>query len=164
MTLKLDSIAFESLNLLRQKHFPPKRNFLSAHVTLFHALPGEQESAIRQTLQTLCQQTSRLSVRFSTLRSLGQGVAIDLESAALLEVRNQLAQVWRGWLSAQDRQGYRPHVTIQNKVTSDEARRLCEQLSHVWQPIEGSGQGLLLWHYQGGPWELAGEFEFTNPD
>ena len=162
LTLKLDSIAFESLNLLRQRHFPPKRNFLLAHVTLFHALPGDQESAIRQTLQTLCQQTSKLSVRFSTLRSLGQGVAIAIESPQLIQVRNQLAQGWNAWLSAQDRQSYRPHVTIQNKVTSDEARRLYEQLSQTWQPIEGSGEGLLLWHYRGGPWELANEFEFTH--
>ncbi|MBC7822684.1 MAG: 2'-5' RNA ligase family protein, partial [Candidatus Parcubacteria bacterium] len=28
LTLKLDSIAFEILNPLRQQHFPPKRNFL----------------------------------------------------------------------------------------------------------------------------------------
>ena len=103
-------------------------------------------------------------MRFSTLRSLGQGVAIDLESAALLEVRNQLAQGWSSGLSAQDRQGYRPHVTIQNKVTADEARHLYEQLSQTWQPIEGLGEGLLLWHYRGGPWELADEFEFTHSD
>ncbi|WP_219898742.1 2'-5' RNA ligase family protein [Phormidesmis priestleyi] len=162
LTLKLDAIAFDSLNLLRQQHFPPKRNFLPAHVTLFHALPGDQELAIRQTLQTLCQQTSRLSVRFPTLRSLGGGVAIEIESPKLIQVRNQLAQGWSGWLSAQDRQGYRPHVTIQNKVTSDEARGLYERLSQVWQPIEGSGEGLLLWHYRGGPWELADEFEFKS--
>ncbi|MCY7322359.1 MAG: 2'-5' RNA ligase family protein [Phormidesmis sp. CAN_BIN36] len=164
LTLKLDSIAFERLNLLRQQHFPAKRNFLLAHVTLFHALPGNQESAIRQTLQTLCQQTSKVSVRFPTVRSLGQGVAIEIESPELIQVRNQLAQGWSDWLSAQDRQGYRPHVTIQNKVTSDEARCLYEQLSQVWQPIDGSGEGLLLWHYRGGPWELADEFEFTDSD
>ena len=162
LTLKLDPIAFERLNLLRQQHFPAKRNFLPAHVTLFHALPGDQESAIRQTLQTLCRQTSKLSVRFPTLRSLGRGVAIAIESPKLIEVRNQLAQGWSSELSAQDRQGYRPHVTIQNKVTSDEARCLYEQLSQTWQPIEGSGEGLLLWHYRGGPWELAAEFEFTH--
>ena len=162
LTLKLDSIAFERLNLLRQQHFPLKRNFLPAHVTLFHALPGNQESAIRQTLHALCQQTSKLSARFPKLRSLGGGVAIEIESPELIQVRNQLAQGWSGWLSAQDRQGYRPHVTIQNKVTSDEAHRLYEQLSQTWQPIEGSGEGLLLWHYRGGPWELAAEFEFKS--
>ncbi len=30
--------------------------------------------------------------------------------------------------------------------------------------VLGLGKGLLLWPYQGGPWELAGEFEFTNAD
>ena len=162
LTLKLDTISFERLNLSRQQHFPLKRNFLPAHVTLFHALPGNQESAIRQTLHALCQQTSKLSARFPKLRSLGGGVAIEIESPELIQVRNQLAQGWSGWLSAQDRQGYRPHVTIQNKVTSDEAHRLYEQLSQTWQPIEGSGEGLLLWHYRGGPWELAAEFEFKS--
>ena len=92
LTLKLDSIAFEILNPLRQQHFPPKRNFLPAHVTLFHALPGDREPAIRETLQTLCDQTSALPIRFPRVRSLGGGVAIEIESPGLIQLQHHLAQ------------------------------------------------------------------------
>ncbi|MCY7273054.1 MAG: 2'-5' RNA ligase family protein [Phormidesmis sp. CAN_BIN44] len=162
LTLKLDSIAFEILNPLRQQHFPPKRNFLPAHVTLFHALPGDREPAIRETLQTLCDRTSVLPIRFPKVRSLGGGVAIEIESPGLIQLQHYLAQGWNDWLTKQDRQGYRPHVTIQNKVTADEARHLYDRLSSEWQPLNAHGEGLLLWHYKGGPWELAHEFDFNQ--
>jgi hypothetical protein len=50
LTLKLDQIAFAVLDDLRAQHFPREWNFLPAHVTLFHALPGDQEQAIAATL------------------------------------------------------------------------------------------------------------------
>jgi hypothetical protein len=64
------------------------------------------------------------------------------------------------WLSPQDRQGYRPHVTIQNKVMPDEARQLYDRLEGEWKPFMGYGEGLMLWYYQGGPWKLVSEFPF----
>ena len=42
LTLKLDQASFTRLDALRQAHFPPERNWLSAHLTLFHHLPGDQ--------------------------------------------------------------------------------------------------------------------------
>lgn len=162
LTLKLDQTTFEQANILRQKYFPSERNFLPAHVTLFHALPGEQEIAISQALQTICSQTLKISLCLPTLRFLGRGVAIEIDAPNLVQLRQTLAKSWNQWLTAQDQQGYRPHITIQNKVTSTEARQLYDQLKNKWQPINGSGEGLLLWYYRGGPWELANEFSFTG--
>jgi 2'-5' RNA ligase len=160
LTLKLDANAFARLDALRQAHFPPERNFLSAHITLFHALPGVQEVAIRQTLQTISAATPVISLAFPTVRSLGRGVAITVESPALLDLRRQLATTWHDWLGAQDRQRYQPHVTIQNKVTGVVARQLYEKLVASWQPFSGQGEGLLLWRYRGGPWERVIEIPF----
>jgi 2'-5' RNA ligase len=161
VTLKIDSATFAVLDRLRQQYFPRERNFLPAHITLFHALPGEQESTVRQTLENLCVQTPVMLLQFPRLRSLGRGVAIDVHSPELIQVRKQLAQVWHESLTPQDRQGYRPHVTIQNKVTAEDARWLYEDLDRTWMPINGQGEGLLLWHYQGGPWTLIDEFDFV---
>ncbi|MBD2033692.1 2'-5' RNA ligase family protein [Leptolyngbya sp. FACHB-321] len=161
LTLKLNQTTFEQVNTLRQQYFPPERNFLPAHVTLFHALPGDQESAISQHLQKLCTQTSSIDLSLPTLRFLGNGVAIELVSPELVQLRQTLAGGWSDWLSAQDRQGYRPHITIQNKVAAAEARQVYGQLLEQWQPLQGYGEGLLLWYYQGGPWTLASEFSFT---
>lgn len=158
LTLKLDQKTFHYFDRLRQQYFPPEKNFLSAHITLFHALPREQESNVHQVLQQICACTSSLPLTFPKLRFLGQGVAVEVICPELLQLRHHLAKQWSTWLNRQDQQSYRPHITIQNKTTGNEARQLYEQLSHEWQPLEGYGEGLLLWHYQGGPWELAAEF------
>lgn len=160
LTLKLDRQTFSYFDQLRQQYFPPEKNFLSAHITLFHTLPQDQESSIQQTLQQLCSCTPTLSLTFPTLRFLGKGVAVDVDCADLIQLRQQLRQNWNSWLTRQDQQGYRPHITIQNKTTPDAARQLHDQLARQWKPLNGYGEGLLLWYYKGGPWELASEFAF----
>lgn len=160
LTLKLDQKAFTYFDQLRQQHFPPERNFLSAHVTLFHSLPAEQKSSIQQTLQDFRSHISPLTLTFTTLRFLGKGVAVEVDCPELIQLRQQLATHWRDWLSRQDQQGYRPHITIQNKVTPDQARLLYNQLTSEWKSFQGIGEGLLLWYYKGGPWELANQFDF----
>ncbi len=162
LTLKLDPVAFATLDALRQQHFPPERNFLSAHITLFHALPPDQEVEIRAELAACCATTPTLPLTLPSLRFLGRGVALTVESPALLELRRQLALAWQPWLSAQDRQRYQPHVTIQNKVMPEVARLLYEELRQTWQPLTAQGEGLLLWRYLGGPWEEVGEFLFNK--
>ena len=52
VTLTLDAPARERFDALRRRHFPPERNHLAAHLTLFHALPGELEQQVRQDLET----------------------------------------------------------------------------------------------------------------
>jgi 2'-5' RNA ligase len=83
-------------------------------------------------------------------------------SPALLALRQQLATTWPEWLGAQDRQRFQPHVTVQNKVTTEAARQLYEQLAASWQPVAGRGEGLLLWRYRGGPWEQVMTFPFQS--
>ena len=50
VTLLLDEVAQERFDALRRAHFPADRNHLQAHVTLFHALPGEHEERVRADL------------------------------------------------------------------------------------------------------------------
>jgi 2'-5' RNA ligase len=161
LTLELDPTSFEIFNTLRKEHFPPERNFLDAHITLFHKLPEEQEASIKETLQEISSR-SALMLSFSSLRFLGKGVAVNVESSELLELRRQLATTWQDWLEAQDKQPFKPHVTVQNKVTPEEAKRLLENLQQTWVPLTGKGTGLLLWRYLGGPWELVEKFPFSK--
>jgi len=163
LTLKLDEHSFSFLNGLRGTCFPPERNFIPAHITLFHSLPGEEEPTLVETLHSLCNRTEVVVLSFPGARFLGRGVAIEVRGSGLMAVRKRLASLWPHWLSAQDRQGFRPHVTIQNKVPAVRARRLFESLQKTWQPFDGKGEGLLLWRYQGGPWEPVGLFPFQDP-
>ncbi|WP_228763515.1 2'-5' RNA ligase family protein [Brevundimonas sp. SPF441] len=54
VTAALDARAFAYFEALRRRHFPPHLNQIPAHLTLFHALPGDQEPLIRQKLWAAC--------------------------------------------------------------------------------------------------------------
>lgn len=162
LTLALDAELAQTLNALRTRHFPPERNFLAAHVTLFHALPGEREAALRGDLMEVCAATPPFGVTLPRLHHWGKGVFAELESSDLLRVRESLKTRWSDALTRQDRQGYRPHVTLQNKVPKDEAAALYAKLSATWRPLRGDALGLELWRYAGGPWEYADRFDFAG--
>ena len=150
------------LDRLRNAHFPPERNFLAAHVTLFHHLPGPEHEATVATLSAECASLARFPVRVARLQSLGRGVALALESEPLTRLRARLGRRWADWLTAQDRQGFRPHVTIQNKVEPSAAKALLAELSAGFAPWTVEATGLSLWRYRGGPWEEAGSFPFAQ--
>ena len=164
LTLKIDDTTFTRLDQLRKAHFPSDRNFLAAHITLFHALPGDQMESICATLRKVCAATPSIALALPSVRFLGRGVAITVECPPLLDLRRQLADRWQGWLTPQDRQRYQPHVTIQNKVDPAVARNLYEQLTATWQPLAGLGEGLLLWRYLGGPWAAVAMLSFGGSE
>ncbi len=164
LTARLNAASFDFFDALRRKYFPPERNFLAAHITLFHHLPGEEISRIETDLREICANHQALAASFPTLRFLGKGTAAEIEAAELSQIRSTLAGQWNGWLTAQDKQKFKPHITIQNKVAPDEARRLYEALRSDWQVKTGTFVGLDLWHYRGGPWELANEFLFREDE
>lgn len=156
-----DQARFEAL---RREHFPPDRNLVPAHLTLFHHLPGEHEAHITDMLAAAASRQAPFPLPIRALRSLGRGVAFEAHAQALSTLRASLAQAWHEWLSAQDRQSYRAHVTIQNKASPDAARTLLAAMQAAFAPFEVRAQGLLLWRYLGGPWEAAGAFSFTGTD
>ena len=160
LTLRMDDLSQQGFDRQREEHFPKARNFIPAHLTLFHKLPGDREREISQTLEDLCRQQSPFSLTVTGLIFMGRGVGYRLASPTLQGVRRRLADEWWPWLGAQDRQGFRPHVTVQNKVTPEEARALHRSLEEAFAPFEVGAEGLLLWRYLGGPWEPAGSYGF----
>ena len=163
LTLKMDDRSQERFDRLRELHFPPERNYLSAHLTMFHKLPGELEAGISADLREICRRREPITLSTTGLRSLGRGVAYELSSPELMALRQELASRWGPLLRAQDRQGFKPHVTVQNKVSPERARALHEQLRASFSTFEVEGVGLSLWRYLGGPWEPVGTHLFGEP-
>lgn len=161
LTLKLDARSFAHFDGLRREHFPAPLNHLSAHLTLFHHLPGEERLALETDLHALAP-PAPLALEVTGLRLLGRGVAYELVSPPLVALRAELARRWAHGLTPQDRQGLRPHVTLQNKVTPEEARALKARLSASFTPFTAWGEGWLLWRYLGGPWALETEIPFAS--
>ena len=160
LTLLLDEAAQSRFDGLRRAHFPPERNHLQAHVTLFHALPGEHEDRVRSDLEASAQRPA-YDVDVVRVRSLGRGVAYDLRSPVLAAQRDELARRWQPWLTPQDARPHAAHVTVQNKVTPERARALLRELEASFVPSTVRATGLALWRYLGGPWEPLGSYRFS---
>ena len=140
------------LQELRRVHFPPERNQVPAHLTLFHHLAPSLERELGQRLAVHAAAPPPRA-RISGVIDLGAGTALRVESEELEDIRSDLAEAFRGVLTPQDRAPWRPHITIQNKVEPRQARRLQEQLRATFQPRPLRLKGLASFHYLGGPWE-----------
>ena len=161
LTLKLDDAAFARFDALRKTHFPAALNYIPAHLTLFHHLPGERLEEIVAEL-TACAPRAPMALRATGLRKLGRGTAVEIGGAELTGWRERLARSWAEVLTAQDRQGFRPHVTVQNKVDPANARALYDMLSDRFSPFNFEGVGVFVWRYLGGPWALEAEIGFSR--
>lgn len=161
LTLTLDEASQAFFDEQRRRYFPPKINYLGAHLTLFHALPGTEQPAIADYLaEVAAAQPRPLELRVTGLKFMGRGVMYTLANAELPALHRRLQQHWQAWLSPQDQQGLRPHITVQNKVDPAVARALHEELAASFQPFEAQGTGLALWAYRGGPWEALAQWSF----
>ena len=159
LTLALDDAAQTYFDDLRCLHFPPKINYLAAHLTLFHHLPGAYLAAVSEQLRTHCRTQLPLPLQVTGLRSLGRGVAFTLENDELRALHHRLQAAFSPHLTPQDQQKLQPHVTIQNKV-DPAARQLLAELQAGFVPFEAVGTGLHLWAYRGGPWESVARLPF----
>jgi 2'-5' RNA ligase len=162
VTVLLTEEAQRRFDRLRAAHFPAERNWLAAHVTLFHALPGERLAAVDADLAAAADRPP-FDVAVTGVRFLGRGVAYTLASAELAALRADLAAAWAADLTPQDRQRHAPHVTVQNKVDPAVARALHAELAATFVPETVPARGLGLWRYRGGPWEPVAEHPFRAP-
>jgi hypothetical protein len=147
---------------LRRAHFPPERNHLPAHLTLFHAVPHMIEDELGRRLAALAATLAPPRADVIGLMNLGGGVAFRIASDDLDSIRADLADAFRGVLTQQDSRGWRPHITVQNKVTAAEARALGESLERVFTPRPLRLTGLAYDHYAGGPWLPGRRYPFRG--
>ena len=156
VTARLDDATFARFDALRRAHFPPALNHLPAHLTLFHHLPGE---ALAEVVDA-CAAAARAGpfpLEVTGLRPLGRGVAYALAAPELAAAREAIGRRFADRVTPQDRQPFRPHVTVQNKTTPENARALLAELQAGFAPFAAICTGLLVWRYLGGPWALEAE-------
>ena len=161
VTAELAGEDFAWLDRLRQAHFPPERNRLRAHLTIFHALPPSAEAEARRALSLEASEAPPQAT-IEGVMNLGGGVAYRVVSPELEQIRARLAAQFRGLLTAQDSAGWRPHVTVQNKVPSSTARALQSRLESDFRPRPLGIAGLGLHRYLDGPWEQVALFPFRG--
>lgn len=161
VTAQLGDADFTWLDRLRRQHFPAERNQLAAHLTMFHALPPSLETEVRHALARMAiAKVPQASL--AGLMNLGGGVAYRVVSDELERIRDDIADHFHGALSAQDAQGWRPHITVQNKVQPKVARALLQELERDFSPRPLAIRGIELHRYLGGPWEQLGTWSFRG--
>lgn len=162
VTAELPSEIFAWANALRRRHYPPERNHLDAHVTLFHNFAPSLREELARLLPDVAAEFAPPRARIIGLMDLGRGTAIAIRSAGMLAVREYIADRFHGALTSQDQYEPRLHITIQNKVTYREANELQRELSASLVERDFAFTGLALHIYRGGPWEAVGRWPFRG--
>jgi 2'-5' RNA ligase len=159
-TLEISASAQSYFNQLRRKHFPAHRNYIEAHLTLFHALPDQPE--VFKNIKMLSADQQPFEATALSIVSLGNGTAFKITSSQLPLLHQKLQRIWFDRLSNQDKQKRNFHITIQNKVETGTANLLQKDLAAGFHPFNFSVVGIQLWRYHDGPWEYLDTFKFGD--
>jgi len=151
VTAELPSEVLGWADALRRAHYPPERNRLRAHVTLFHALPPRVEEELVALLKDLARDPAP-DARIEGLMKLGKGTALAVHSPQMVALHAEIQERMHGLLTPQDAQPLRLHVTIQNKVTPEAARALQQELEPQLRPIAFRFKGFGLYAWEDGLW------------
>jgi 2'-5' RNA ligase len=146
---------------MRRSHFPPERNQVPAHLTLFHHLPPDVAPELGRRLAAFAAAPPPRAT-IASIIDLGAGTAYRVDSEELEDIRQDLAEALRGLLTPQDQARWRPHITIQNKVEPKLAKALQAQLRATFEPRPLAIRGLASWRYLGGPWEPVKAYTFRG--
>jgi hypothetical protein len=152
---------FAWADALRRLHYPPERNRLGAHVTLFHGLPPSAQVAVTGLLAEL----SRLpppAAAISGLMDLGRGTAFAVASPAMEALHAQMAERLKGLIQQKDAYPLRLHITVQNKVPETDARALQAELSRLPEQRSFRFRGFGLYGWNGDLWEQTRVFPFRG--
>lgn len=147
---------------LRRAHFPPERNRLKAHVTLFHAFAPSLREELLGLLSRFGASFAPPSARIDGLMNLGKGTALAIVSPGMLAIRAAIADHFHGALTAQDQHKPRLHITIQNKVAPQAARALQADLAASLTPREFAFTGLGLHAYRNPHWDELRLWKFRG--
>ncbi|CAN5398881.1 2'-5' RNA ligase family protein [soil metagenome] len=144
----------------RRAHYPAERNRIDAHLTMFHHLAPSLSDELKQRLREEVRGRAP-EARIGGLISLDRGVAYRIESPGLEAIRGRLAEAFASMLTPQDSAGWRPHVTVQNKVEPAVAKALLGTLRAGFEPRAVKIAGLASFWYRGGPWETLSRHMFA---
>ena len=161
VTADFSAADFARLEGLRRAHYPPEQNRVSAHLTLFQGLPPSAAEDVKHQL-ALHSAGSPPRATIAGLMNFTSGVAFRVVSDDLEAIRQSIADHFHGLLCGPDAAGWRPHITIQNKVAPKQARALLAELERDFRPRLLGIAGLSVHRYRGGPWETLAGYRFRG--
>jgi 2'-5' RNA ligase len=152
LTLKLDKSTQSLLTNLRNKHFPNNRNYLAAHVTLFHAIPAHRYPELDEHLQFRADQTKGFEVFVGEPKKMGaRGVMVTVRDrphgkiarihddvqqflqSKVREEKDRLTEQDSGMMS-------KAHVTVMNKAEEDEVEECLKAVEREFEGMKQPGE------------------------
>jgi len=161
ITAELPEDVLSWADAIRRQHYPPGRNRLQAHVTLFHGLPPSADGEVRRLLAE-CSGSPPPEAAVTGQMDLGRGTALAVDSPATVALHAELAERLHGLVQQKDARPLRLHITVQNKVTRAEARALQDELARGFRPRSFHFRGLGLYLWQEELWQLSRVFPFRG--
>lgn len=162
LSLAMDPESFARTNAWRTRYYPANRNYLTAHITLYHSIPGTLQDWSLAELKKIAEDTEAFPLEFQAWERNSGYVGIKIEETRLLQLKARLDDVFRDHLLLQDKQRLKPHVTVTNKVTLQEAKLCAEELARDFVPWTGEALGFHLAIYRKGPWEALASLPFRR--
>ncbi len=80
-------------------------------------------------------------------------VSATVDAPEIFALKEHLDSIFDSFLKPQDQQKIRPHVTLVNKVTREQALAAHEKIALEFLPWKGIALGLEIHFYKQGPWE-----------
>jgi hypothetical protein len=162
VTAAFEPVDFAWFDGLRRAHYPPERNLVPAHLTLFQHLPPGLGDELDRRLKAETRAVPPPWAKVAGVMKLDRGVALRVESTDLEEVREHIADAFAALLIPQDAAPWLPHVTIQNKADPSAAAKLHAELARQFAPRTVKIAGLATWRYLGGPWQPIARYAFSR--
>jgi hypothetical protein len=164
VTAELPADIYAWSNGLRTEHFPRERNWLKAHVTLFHSFAPSLRDELPRFLARIAGEFSAPTAEICGLMDLGGGTALEIRSPGMLAIRGRIADHFWHMLTSQDQGGKKLHITVQNKVPRAEAIALQAALGQRMTARAFAFTGLGLQLYQNPHWEAVGTWKFRGKE
>lgn len=163
VTAWIDPDDLRPFSRLRTRFFPAERNYLDAHLTLFHHIEPDDRQAFMDYARECLADVPAFTAEVLPPFALGGGVAYGVEAKGMRALRQPLRDAFRNRLTAQDARPWkRPHLTVQNKVDPATADRLLRHLTHHFTPCRLRIRGLSFYRYDGGPWHELGNLALRD--
>ncbi|MDG2005271.1 MAG: 2'-5' RNA ligase family protein [Novosphingobium sp.] len=162
VTAELPADILEWSDSLRRAHYPPERNRLQAHVTLFHGLPPSARAEVHDLLIATAGEAKSPEACISGVMDLGRGTALAIDSCGMIELHERLAESLHGLIQQKDARELRLHITVQNKVERSQAKALQAELAATFRSQGFRFRGFGFYGWDGILWNFERLYSFRR--
>lgn len=157
VTLKIEDNRQAFFEEQRKFFYPDFCNFVPAHLTYFHAAPNTE--MFLDALKKIAS-TPPILMETAAVLPFTNGMAYAANNEYLQHFHALLQQNFSNDLSGKDKKIWKPHITIQNKVTAFRAHKNYQELSLNFEPFSFRVEGFSIYEYAKKNWAFKLFFPF----